>query len=169
MGKKEIYYSLDKVDVMIRFLLAYEDMTARFGLKEEDFEKCYKVMKQLEYLKKEYSKYFIESLQHCIKFDGISTDRVFEVLPSKSFIDFSKEREKELQKEQSEWFWYRSAEDLVLRRLGSHEVEEKYQKASLDDRLFLGYSEYGPTVYTSFTKREYEEDLEKIKKLIRKK
>ena len=143
-------------------ITAHKDLESGLRLiKSQAYKYCIDAAKKLEYLKEEYSKDFIERIQRDVKYDLISADRVFEVLPSKSFIDFSKAREKELQKEQSEWFWYRSAEDLVLRRLGSRDVEEKYQKTSLDDRLFLGYSPYGDAIYTSFTKKEYEEDMAK--------
>ena len=170
MSERKISYSIDKIDSVLRFTLAYEGMLVRFGLTEDEtYKKYFELSQKIECLKKEYSKYFIDELQHHIRYDGISIDRILEVLPSKSFIDFSKERERKLETEQHEYFWYRSAEDLVLRRLCSREVEEGYQKAKLDKRIILGYSEWGQTVYTSFTKGEYEEDFKECKKLIRKK
>ena len=126
----------------------------KYGLEES---------KKLECLKEEYGKEFIEKIQQIVKEECISSDKVIEILPSKSFIDASVVEIPGL------GYTTSSGEDLVLRRLKYIRVEDDYQTALADEKVALGFSSTGDIVYTSFTKGEYEEELKSGKKLIRKK
>lgn len=126
----------------------------KYGLEES---------KKLECLKEEYSKEFIEQIKQVVREECISSDKVLEILPSKTFIDASVEDVPGL------GYTISSGEDLVLRRLKYIRVEDDYQTALADEKVALGFSSTGDIVYTSFTKGEYEEELKSGKKLIRKK
>ena len=119
--------------------------------------------KKLDYLKEEYGKEFIGKIQQIVKEECISSDKVIEILPSKSFIDASVVEVPGL------GYTILSGEDVVLRRLEYIRVEKDFQVTSLDKKIPLGFTSYGEIVYTSFTKGEYEEELKSRKKLIRKK
>ena len=128
-------------------------------LVKEAMEYSIKEAAKLDYLKEEYSKKFIERIQKRIKDECLSAEEVFKIIPSKSFIEAS---EVEIP-----GFGYTilSGEDIVTKRLYFIDIEEDYQKALPDERVRLGYSSYGDTIYTSFTKAEYEEDLKTKKKI----
>ena len=115
---------------------------------------------KLDYLKEEYSKSFVERIQEIVKEECLSSDKVLQILPSKSFIDASEIKIPKL------GYTTKSGEDIVTKRLSFIDIEESYQKTLPDEQIKLGYSSYGEKIYTSFTKTEYEEDLktkEKIK------
>lgn len=115
--------------------------------------------KKIDYLKEEYSESFIERIEEVVKEECLSSERVLEVLPSKTFIDSSKVMIPKL------GYTIISGEDIVIKRLHSIDVEESYQKSLPDEQIKLGYSSYGDKIYTSFTKAEYEEDLKSKKKI----
>ncbi len=119
--------------------------------------------KKLDYLLIDYSEDFIKQIKQVVTKECISSDRVLEILPSKSFIDASAIVVPGL------GYKILSGEDLIVRRLKFIKVEKDFQKTSLGEKIALGYSSTGDIVYTSFTKGEYEENLKKCKKLIRKK
>lgn len=118
---------------------------------------------KLDYLKEEYGQKFIEEIQEIIVEECLSIDRVLEILPSKELIDSSRVDIPGLR------YPILSGEDLVIRRLRYLDVEREYQETMPESIIKLGYCSHGDTVFTSFTKKEYEEDLKAEKKLIRKK
>jgi hypothetical protein len=118
---------------------------------------------KLDDLKDEYGEHFIKILKYIVVDKCLSIDKVLEILPSKELIDSS-----------SVWasglnYMPLSGEEIVIRRLYTPEGEKEYQEAPLEARLKLNVGPHGSITYTSFTKREYEEDLKSKKILIRKK
>ncbi len=140
-------------DLMSRLKLIISE-AIKYGLEEA---------KELDYLKEDYSKEFVGKVQQVVKDECISSEKVLEILPSKTFIDSS------LIEVPGLGYTISSGEDLVLRRLKYVRVEDDYQTALADEKITLGFSSTGDIVYTSFTKGEYEEELKSGKKLIRKK
>ena len=133
------------------------------SLREKAYDISRKEAKKLDYLKEEYGEEFIERIKGAVVEKCLSIDKVLDILPSKELIDSSKVYIPGLQ------YPILSGEDIVIRRLYCLEIEKDYQETPLDFNIKLGYCSHGDTVLTSFTKREYEEDLESKKKLIRKK
>ena len=129
---------------------------------------------KFELLSRGYSSEFVKYLQKIIEADLISLDRVLEVLPSKEFIETSiihlpSGFIKAPIKIMPYHYEVVSAQELVFKRLESAKFEEDYQAISDDEKIMLGSCDSGARLYTSFTKGEYEADLEAKKKLIRKK
>ena len=118
--------------------------------------------KKLDSLKAEYSADFITRIQQVVEEECISSLKVLDILPSKEFIDTS------VMEVPGLGYTILSGEDLVVKRLQSIRVEDYFQRKSSTEPIALGYSSTGETVYTSFTKGEYEDDL-KSKSRIRKK
>jgi hypothetical protein len=134
-----------------------------FHLKDEAYDIARDEAAKLDDLKDEYGEHFIKILKYIIVEKCLSVDKVLDILPSKELIDSS-----------SVWasglnYMPLSGEEIVIRRLSSPEREKEYQEAPLEARLKLNVGPHGSMTYTSFTKREYEEDLKSKKILIRKK
>ncbi|MEE3343804.1 MAG: hypothetical protein VZS44_06925 [Bacilli bacterium] len=132
-------------------------------IKSEAFKYGKEEAKKLDYLKEEYGKEFIEKIQEIVQDECISSDKAIEILPSKTFIDYSITEVPVL------GYTIKSGEDLVLKRLKSLRVEDDYQKTLPEEKIALGYCSSGDIVYTSFTKKEYEEELRSRKRIKRKK
>ena len=129
---------------------------------------------RIEFLKDDCSDHFYDSLHRLVRGRylnipryGIPVERLMKVLPSKEFMKWSKEEAKRLSKKERNSIWYRSAEDIVLQRMENSKFEKEYQEAESDGLIYLGHTEYGygNSIYASFTKGQYEEDLETAKAL----
>ena len=116
---------------------------------------------KIECLRGEYGS-FIDEVQDTMVRYCLPVDRVYDVLPSKLFINSSNVVIPRYN------FDTISGEELVINRLCSLEDEKEYQETPLDRKIKLRYSRYGDTIFTSFTKGEYEEDLSYVKKLRKK-
>ena len=135
-------------------LLLIRGEAQKYGLEEAE---------KLNYLKAEYSEKFIEEIQQVVVEECISSDKVLEILPSKEFIDTSEIEIPGLN------YTVLSGENLVVRRLKYIGVEDEFQKTPLSEKIILGNSSSGNTVFTSFTKEEYEKELTSKKKVLSKK
>lgn len=129
---------------------------------------------RIEFLKDDCSKQFYDSLHRLVRGRylnipsyGIPVERLMEVLPSKEFMKWSKEEARRLSEKERSSIWYRSAEDIILERMESSKFEKEYQEAESDGLIYLGHTEYGygNSIYASFTKGQYEEDLKSAKAL----
>ncbi len=129
---------------------------------------------RIEFLKDDCSDNFYDSLHRLVRGRylnipsyGIPVERLMKVLPSKEFMKWSKEEAKRLSKKERNSIWYRSAEDIILERMENSKFEKEYQEAESDGLIYLGYTEYGygNSIYASFTKGQYEEDLKTAKAL----
>ena len=88
-------------------------------------------------------------------------------LSSKKFMEDSIVEAKRLNATKNDGsLFYVPAQDLVyFRSLYGKFEKEMYPQAKPDEKIFISYTEYGRRVYSSFTKAEYEKDLEAAKVL----
>lgn len=112
--------------------------------------------KKLEELKGEYDDRFISDLQRIITSSYYRADYVKSLIPSKKFMDSSKVKT-------LHGYDIVSGEDVVTRILRGYVDLDKFKD---DEKICLGPCTAGGYVYTSFTKREYLEEISKPKKNI---
>ena len=128
---------------------------------------CYR----MEFLKEVFTEFCIP-LYGAIRYRGLRAHHIMDVLPTKEFMEDTKIKAHEMTVAEPRSIAYKPAQDLVYFRVISGKFEkEEYPKAKPDEKIYLAHSEYGygTTIYTSFTKGEYEEDLEKAVQLRKKK
>ena len=132
-----------------------------YPLTKKAFELAEEEATKIDYLKGEYGPFIDEVKDTMVRY-CLPVDRVYDVLPSKQFIDSSSVVIPR--------YTYPAitGEEIVINRLCSLEDEKAYQETPLDRKIKLRYSQYGDTIFTSFTKGEYEEDLSYVKKLRKK-
>ena len=132
-----------------------------YSLREAAYDIARDEAAKLDYLKEEYGKIFIERLQYIVVEKCLSVDKVLEILPSKELIDSSSVVVP------AQVYPTFTGEDLVIIRLSSPEGEIEFQETSLESYIKLGICRHGDTIFTTFTKEEYLEDLKSTKKLIK--
>ena len=140
----EIKEALDHKDLGFKYF-EIEKSAYAFG-KEES--------KKLEELKGVYSDKFIDRLKDIVEKELIPYEYVKKLLPSKKFMDAAVV-------EVPLGYDINSAEDLIVFRLKRQGFEEEYQKTPLERKINLGICSDGRFVHTSFTKFEYEADLDR--------
>jgi len=104
---------------------------------------------KLEDLKAEYGYEFIHGLQNIIKREYIKADEVLKLIPSKRFIDESRVKV-------PIGYSILSGEDIVSRILLGYVDLDKFED---DETIVLGPCSMGGYVKTSFTKKEYLEEI----------
>lgn len=119
---------------------------------------------RIEFLKGAFKDHYL-CLYRLVRYHGMPASEIMKVLPSKEFMEDTVKKAHEMTIEEHRSIAYRPAEDLVYFRLLDGKFEEKYKKTAPESKILLGHSEYGygTTIYSSFTKGEYEEDLAKAK------
>lgn len=117
---------------------------------------------RIEFLKGAFERDY-RAIYNLVREYGVRASSIMEVLPSEKFIEYSREKARELNNREHRSIIYKPATDLVLRRLEKGAAAEKYPGTGPDEHVYLGYTEYcyGNTIYTSFTKGEYEKDLKR--------
>ena len=121
---------------------------------------------RIEFLKGAFKDHYL-CLYNLVRYHGLLASDIMEVLPSKEFMEDTVKKAHEMTIAEPRSIAYRPAEDLVYFRLLDGKFEEKYKKTAPESKILLGHSEYGygTTIYSSFTKGEYEEDLKSAKAL----
>ena len=135
----------------------YEDELVRYywrliDSKRDEIRDFYKMeSKKLEYLKEEYGKDFIRQIQEAMEKKHVTAEVAISLIPSKAFIDASRV-----------WvplgYSITSGEDVVVRTILGH--TDPYS-GSDDKPIYLGPCSTGDSVYTSFTKKEYFDELKR--------
>ena len=171
---KESYYILKKQPEMFseikKSIGDYEDL---FAVLDNvcDTKEMHSITDsyRIEFLKDTFDCY--SSLSMNVKYFGVPASYIMGILPSKKFVEDSVLEAKRLNATKNDGsLFYVSAEDLIyFRSLYGRFEKELYPKAKPDEKIFVSYTERGRKVYTSFTKAEYEEDLEKAIQLRKKK
>lgn len=124
--------------------------------KKEMGQRYQEERKKLEPLKGEYGDKFIFDLQQIITSQYYTAEYVLSLLPSKEFIDKSSVRT-------DHGYYILSGEDIVTRILRGYVDLEHFDE---DEHVRLGPCTAGRDVFTSFTKKEYLEEISKPKKTI---
>ena len=106
---------------------------------------------KLEYLKEEYDPKFIKRIQEAIEKAHVKADYAISLIPSKEFIAKSEV-----------WvpigYSILAGEDIVVRTILGY--TDPY--AGKDDKpIFLGHCSTGDYIYTSFTKKEYFDEIQR--------
>lgn len=172
---KESYYILKKQPEMFseikKSIGDYEDLLAVLDNVCDD-EKIHHITDsyRIEFLKDTLTEYYT-SLYNSVRYFGLPTSYLMDILPSKKFMEDSIVEAKRLNATKNDGsLFYVPAQDLVyFRSLYGKFEKEMYPQAKPDEKIFISYTEYGRKVYSSFTKAEYEEDLEKAIQLRKKK
>ena len=125
---------------------------------------------RIEFLKGVFKSWYT-CLYRSVRYEGVRASDIMDVLPTKEFMEDTRIKAHEMTVAEPGSIAYKPAEDLVYFRVSDVDVAKKYKRTKPGSKIYLGYSEYGygTTIYTSFTKGEYEEDLEKAKGMRKKK
>ena len=119
-------------------------------VKRQEIREIYKKeAKKLEYLKEEYDPKFITRIQEAIEKAHVSGEYAISLIPSKEFIKKSTVRV-------PIGYDILAGEDIVVRTILGY--TDPY--SGKDDKpIFLGHCSTGDYIYTSFTKKEYFDEL----------
>ena len=123
---------------------------------------------RIEFLKGTFKERY-PNLHQLIRYCNMSVSDLMEILPSKKFMNFSERKARELTRTQANFDLYLPAKELVLSRFEFDSFDKKYKESEMKLPVVLTDLSYGSKALTSFTKAEYEEDLEKAVQLRKKK
>lgn len=133
-----------------------EKIYATIKVKKEELKKFYEEESiKLEILKDQYNPSFIELLQKKVAEKHIKSEDIIKLIPSPEFIENSKVRV-------DLGYDIKSGEDIVWKMIEGYVNLDDYED---EEKINLGMSATGKSyVYTSFTKKEYLEEIKKDKK-----
>lgn len=168
---KDSYYILEKHPELFaeikKNIGKHEDLLAVLDNVCDD-EKIHHITDsyRIEFLKDTLTEYYT-SLYNSVRYFGLPASYLMDILPSKKFMEDSIVEAKRLNATKNDGsLFYVPAQDLVyFRSLYGKFEKEMYPQAKPDEKIFISYTEYGRRVYSSFTKAEYEKDLEAAKVL----
>lgn len=157
---EECYREFDMISEFSKLLESDKDITMAYWRlvdekRKEIYAKYSKEAEKLEYLKGQYDEEFIKRIQDAIKRAHVSAEYAISLIPSRDFIEKSSVRV-------PIGYTIKSGEDIVVRTILGH--TDPYSGKD-DKKIYLGPCSTGDSVYTSFTKKEYFDELKRMTQL----